>query len=143
MNHEILARGVCVQDDKILLAYFKPKEYYFLPGGHVEHGESVLNALEREIMEEISITAKAQDVALIFEHTWQNKEKLIHEINFIITYTIPKDSKIISAIDHLDFRWVSIEDLKTIKFLPSELTMDIIEISSGYKFTKFKSSIKK
>lgn len=143
MHHEILARGICVQDGKILLAYLKSKEYYFLPGGHVEHGESALAAFEREIGEELGIEATVGKVALVFEHTWQNKESLVHEINFIITFAVAKDAILTPQVEHLEFKWIPLDDLKTIKFLPVELTEKVIKIAKGEEVGFFKSSMRK
>ncbi len=39
MTH-LLSRGIAVREGKILLAYYIEKDYWFLPGGHIEPGES-------------------------------------------------------------------------------------------------------
>lgn len=143
MHQEILARGICVKDSKILLAYFKPKSYYFLPGGHVEHGESVLTALEREIKEELGIDASAKKVVNVFEHTWTGKNGLVHELNFYILFSIDNNSQLNSLVDHLEFSWVPINDLLTINFLPAEIKDTVIKIaSSDENVPLFKSSIR-
>lgn len=143
MHQEILARGICVKDSKILLAYFKPKSYYFLPGGHVEHGESVLTALEREIKEELGIDATAQKVANVFEHTWNGKNGLVHELNFLIMFRADNTSKLNSLVEHLEFRWVPINDLETINFMPTEIKGTVMKIASGdMKIESFSSSIR-
>lgn len=57
-NLHILSRAVIIDNNQILLC--KPsyavnnKIYYYLPGGHVEHGEGVHAALIRELDEETS-----------------------------------------------------------------------------------------
>jgi hypothetical protein len=44
-----LARGILIKDDKVLLAQARGNANTFLPGGHIEFGESAKDALKREI----------------------------------------------------------------------------------------------
>lgn len=145
MEIELIARGLCVQEDKILLAYLKEKDYYFLPGGHVEYGESVLTALEREIQEEISLDATAEAVVQIFEHTWKNiKTNLtVHEMNFLITFAVPKEAALIAQVPHLEFVWLPVSELSNIRFLPSELLPYVKEVIGGNPVAHFVSSMRK
>ncbi len=114
----VRARGVCKKDGKILLAYFKEKDYYFLPGGHVELGESGASALERECMEEFSarITVSPTPIAIL-EHSYTHKEEIHHEINLIYEFELL--SEIQNQTGHLDFLWVN--DISTVRFLPEVL----------------------
>lgn len=50
---------IVVNDNKLLLAYSKNKNAWYLPGGKVDVGESSLQALQREIQEELNITLNA------------------------------------------------------------------------------------
>jgi len=46
---------VTLQDRKLLLAYSKRKQAFYLPGGKLDEGEDAVTALTREIKEELSI----------------------------------------------------------------------------------------
>lgn len=46
---------ISIVDHKILLAYSNNKEAWYLPGGKVDKGESNVEALIREIKEELSV----------------------------------------------------------------------------------------
>lgn len=46
---------VVIQDRKLLLAYSKRKQAFYLPGGKLDEGENAITALLREIKEELSI----------------------------------------------------------------------------------------
>lgn len=49
---------VVVKDNKLLLAYSKNKNAWYLPGGKIDNGESSLEALKREILEELNFKLK-------------------------------------------------------------------------------------
>ena len=47
---ELIARGIIINDGKILLCDNLKKGYYFLPGGQIEEGEDIETALKREML---------------------------------------------------------------------------------------------
>lgn len=51
---------VVVKDNKLLLAYSKNKNAWYLPGGKIDNGESSLEALKREILEELNFELKLE-----------------------------------------------------------------------------------
>ena len=52
---ETIARGVCVQNGKVLLCRAKGGATTYLPGGHIEFGEKGCAALAREVREELGV----------------------------------------------------------------------------------------
>ena len=56
---ETIARGVCVRGGKVLLCRAKGGATTYLPGGHIEFGETGRKALVREIKEELGLAAEA------------------------------------------------------------------------------------
>ena len=51
------ARAVIIRDGRLLLVTAHDKGYYWLPGGTVEDGESMVEALHRELAEELGVSA--------------------------------------------------------------------------------------
>ena len=51
-----------VQNRKLLLAYSKNKQCFYLPGGKIDNGESAEEALCREIEEELNVHLKKEDL---------------------------------------------------------------------------------
>lgn len=47
---------VVIKDRRLLLAFSKNKQAFYLPGGKADENETTLSALQREIQEELSIT---------------------------------------------------------------------------------------
>ncbi|UOQ49769.1 NUDIX domain-containing protein [Gracilibacillus caseinilyticus] len=50
-----LARGVLAKENKVLVAHALGQKNTFLPGGHIEFGESAMDALIREVREELGV----------------------------------------------------------------------------------------
>ncbi|PSL35042.1 NUDIX domain-containing protein [Chitinophaga ginsengisoli] len=51
-----------VQQRKLLLAYSRNKQCFYLPGGKVDAGESERQALCREIAEELNVSITEQEL---------------------------------------------------------------------------------
>ena len=49
----VAVRGIIIEEDKILLAYLRKSKEYKFPGGGVEPGETLEDALYREVLEEV------------------------------------------------------------------------------------------
>ena len=52
-----------IKDRKLLLAYRKNKQCFYLPGGKVDNEETSITALLREIKEELNITISENDLS--------------------------------------------------------------------------------
>jgi 8-oxo-dGTP pyrophosphatase MutT (NUDIX family) len=51
-----------IRDRKLLLAYSKNKNCFYLPGGKIDAGETTQQALCREIEEELNVSLKETDL---------------------------------------------------------------------------------
>jgi 8-oxo-dGTP diphosphatase len=56
------AGGIIIRDRKLLLERSKGKSIFINPGGKVEPGETVTEALVRELMEEFRIKVRQEDL---------------------------------------------------------------------------------
>ena len=54
---------ITVKDNKLLLAFSKHKNAWYLPGGKLDKGESASEALIREIEEELSLRIVQEELA--------------------------------------------------------------------------------
>ena len=70
---EILARGVLVQNGRVLLCHTKGAANTYLPGGHVEFKESARAALCREIKEEMGLDSTAGRFLGAVEHSFADE----------------------------------------------------------------------
>ncbi|MCK4520724.1 NUDIX domain-containing protein [Candidatus Parcubacteria bacterium] len=99
---EICVRVVIQHQGKILVCKHKKRNYYFFLGGHVDFGESVKDALFRELKEELDLSIKNCRFIGTVENIFIEDGEEHHEINLIFDVDV---NKIItkSQEDHIDF----------------------------------------
>ncbi|MFO7809954.1 MAG: NUDIX domain-containing protein [Candidatus Delongbacteria bacterium] len=128
-------------ENKILLARQKDRDYTFLPGGHIEFGETARHALDREMLEEIGAEGRIGYHLWTIENIFTDAEKRsCHEIALYFTYTFYKrfySEKVAALEDHLEMIWVDIDDLEFFNLKPVILTELIQKIVSGNDVNTF------
>ena len=102
---EIIARGVCVQDGKILLCKAKGGATTYLPGGHVEFGETGRQALVREVKEEMGVDAETGAFLGVVENAFQQHGKPHAEVNLVYELTVPSATLARAREDWIEFEW--------------------------------------
>lgn len=125
----VLSRGLIFQGDEVILCRVKGKKWFFLPGGHVENGESARVALLREIQEEIggSVCEVSSFIGSI-ENIFKLEENLLQqEINFIFKVEAPIDFNIVSKEDHLEFIKIKVSDIQETNILPASLKDGVVK----------------
>jgi 8-oxo-dGTP diphosphatase len=123
-NIHVLSRGVIIDQDHILLCKTLdlPISFYFLPGGHVEHGESVCGALLRELKEETGTDCKIKRFLGCLEYSFEPGHSSIchnHEYNFIFeaeSESLKSHHKIPQLEKHIELIWVPLHQLSEIDF---------------------------
>ncbi len=126
---EIISRALIIKDEKILLCKaVKDTPHYYLPGGHVEFGESAESALKREFVEETGVAISNLAFVGVFENQW-GKVPPHHEYNLIFTATLDSQA-VVSKEEHIEFEWIEIERLDKLgefAFLPAQFLERIIQ----------------
>ncbi|HBA85524.1 MAG TPA: ADP-ribose pyrophosphatase [Verrucomicrobia bacterium] len=119
---EILARGVYVHNGRLLVCHNRKKDNYFLPGGHVEFGESAGYALKREIKEEMGLSCTLGAFLGVVEHAFRYRGKKVCEINLVyemkfknLLSSAPAPSK----EKKLEFIWMPLRQIARSKFEPA------------------------
>ncbi|WP_295523892.1 NUDIX domain-containing protein [uncultured Pseudacidovorax sp.] len=82
-KHTEVAVGVLIAPDGTLLLSTRPEGkpyagYWEFPGGKIEAGETVVEALRRELQEELGITIAAAEVWRVTEHDYPHALVRLH-----------------------------------------------------------------
>ncbi|MFI8709479.1 NUDIX domain-containing protein [Bacillus sp. NPDC077411] len=137
-----LARGIFIKDNKILLAQARGYANTFLPGGHIEFGESAKDALIREIQEELGIRCTVNKFLGLVEHKWEKNGELHCEINQVFEVDgneLPNNLK--SSESHLKFFWCDGKDLYDKNLQPYPFRKLIKNYLNGRKDVWWESSL--
>lgn len=134
--------GMIIHDNKILAMHDQRSPYYYLPGGRVQLGETVEEAVLREIREELEIDAK------IVRPLWFNQGfftedvsgERFHEVCVYFLMDISHtdllskgDQFVLNENNHRHtFEWLSFDRLKDEYFYPIFLKEKIWELPKEF-----------
>jgi 8-oxo-dGTP diphosphatase len=129
MNYKspkLTADGAVLIDNKILLIKRKNDPYkgkWALPGGFVEYGEKVEDAVVREVLEETGIKSTIKDLIGIYSDP--NRDPRGHTIT--VVYLLKKEGGVlIPEDDAVDAKFFDINNLPELAFDHEVIIRDII-----------------
>jgi 8-oxo-dGTP diphosphatase len=131
---ELIARGVLIGPRGILLCQSVGQDNTFLPGGHVEHGESATAALARELQEELGMRVKVEDFLGALEAVYTHEGRVHHEVNLVFGISSPtlvRRAKLTASESHINFSWQPINALTDANLLPKPLRALIPQWTRG------------
>ena len=117
---ETIARGVCVKDGKVLLCRGKGLGSTYLPGGHVEFGETGAEALVREMKEETGLDSTAGKFLGVVESSFLQHGEKHCEINLVYELSI-ENSDVAAQEGWIGFEWCPLSNLDAANLLPVDI----------------------
>ena len=130
---ECIARGVIEEEGKILLCRGKGNGNFFFPGGHIEEGGSATEGFMREIKEELGEERAVKRFIGASENKFVTKKGEVHEINLVFEVTLLNDSGRVSQEDHLEFAWLTREELRDAIVFPTSLKDAVLALHTKEK----------
>lgn len=130
------------KNNRLLIQKIANNPFYCLPGGHVEIGETAIEAAEREINEELQFNVKVKQPLFEIENIFKNaKNKTVHEIGLYFElscdccptedWTFVENDK--GILKTLTYKWTTKEELKNIDFRPKFLKNLIFDSFEQFK----------
>ena len=124
---ETIARGVCIQNGRVLLCRAKGGSSTYLPGGHIEFGETGRQALVRELQEEMGVAATAGPLLGVVENAFLQHGKPHAEINLVYRMTLPEGAAAAAREDWIAFEWRDLADLPAANLLPADMAQFLVD----------------
>ena len=111
---ELCVGAIAIIDGKILLVKRKTEPEigkWSIPGGHVDIGESLESAVERELYEETGLRGKCKIFVGSGEVISGNSHKVILDFEVVIE----GNSEPIPATDAVASKWIPLEDINSLE----------------------------
>ena len=127
LTHEVIARGIILHKGKILLCKPVGKARSYLPGGHIDPGETGAQAVLRELIEELGVTAEIVRFLGVAEFSYGEDEDRIDEINLCYELHVAEweglddEPATPSKESWIEFLWAPLDELAAQGFQPAIL----------------------
>lgn len=113
-----------IMDGKKIFAtqrgYGEWKDWWEFPGGKIEQGETLEQALQREIREELAAEIAIVDKLITVEYDYPSFHLTMHCFRCGIV------SGNLTLLEHEAARWLTVSELRSVKWLPADL--EVIKI---------------
>jgi 8-oxo-dGTP diphosphatase len=143
MRLHLLARGVILRDGpELLVAQQVGADHVFLPGGHLERGERLVDALAREVREELGVDLRVGEYMGAVEHAYPDVDPTEYEVNHLFRAKLDDPAaELVSRESHLRFFWCPVGELHARRLLPSVLADRIATYAAGERAVIWASTL--
>lgn len=123
-NHRVAA--VLLHGDSVLLHRGTGDDFWSLPGGRVEFGETTAQALTRELHEELGVTVAVGRLQWLAECFFEHADSSFHQVALYYLVSVPPDASFLRTSgsfhgeegDRLIFQWHPLGTLGEVALFP-------------------------
>lgn len=123
MNENEAVAAIIIYQDKILCMQRGKGKYDYLsykyefPGGKVDIGETRIEALKRELREEMALEVEIKDenYYMSVEHAYPDFKMTMH------SFICHVESQAFERKEHIDYKWLTKKELKTLDWVPVDM----------------------
>ena len=128
------AAAVVLDDGRLLLHRLQGDEFWALPGGRVNAGESAADAITREFNEELGLPVYCEAFACTGENFFEYGGEPHHEIGLYLFARLPFNSPLLEkerihlgteGNKRLEFRWFALQELVDLDMRPKAIKAGI------------------
>ncbi len=138
-NIHVLSRAVVLENNQLLVCQTAdlPKNFYFLPGGHVEHGESAEQGLLREMMEETEADCHIKKFLGCLEYGFEpGHSSICHNHEYTFIFQLESDRlkphlPLSQPLSHLKLIWLPFDAIEEVDFRAEPLKKALPEWLKG------------
>lgn len=136
----VRAAGVCVREDHVLLHTAEGLDFWALPGGRGEMGESAAQTVQREMWEETGLEVAVGALLWVMENFYQDEGKAFHEIAFYYQVTLPESLPSpqlrpeftgMEGDRPLTFRWFPLAEVADVRLFPNYFRQALRELPTS------------
>jgi len=109
MNKEIAAKCIITDGGGVLFLHLKESDEWQLPGGRVEHNETIAETISREIYEELRVNIDLKKELGVLTNFSDDSEKITHY--FLGEIQPHQTIEIGEPQTHTEFAYLPLEDL--------------------------------
>jgi 8-oxo-dGTP pyrophosphatase MutT (NUDIX family) len=129
--------GVIIDRERLLMHRDVRDDFWALPGGRIEFGESAGATLARELEEELGVTAEVGRLLWVVENFFTFRGVEFHEISFYFHVSLPEDSMVKAHSEPFEgdengvplvFEWYRIDELESTALHPSFLRKAVAQL---------------
>lgn len=137
-------KAILIEKDKLLTIKCVDKLgiFYLLPGGGQKLGETMIDALKRECLEELGVEISVKDLRLIREyigknHEFKEEDKDVHQIEFMFLCSIKNNKKPILGKTPDSFQigieWLPLSEIEKYRLYPLSVRKILKNINKANK----------
>ena len=139
------AAAIIEHQQNFLLVTVPNIDFWFLPGGRVQSGESTVAALLREMYEELGLRVDVGSLRWVIENFFTMKGLKFHELGFYFSISLPPHADDVlqesfyrhPEDEELHFQWFSLDEIQSLDLRPALLKTKLLQPPAAFEHIIF------